>query len=346
MGHGEDALQGRLPRLEGQTGRDGEAMNKEVTMEPTVSIIVPVFNAEPYLDRCITSVLNQSYRALELILVDDGSSDKSQLICEKYRRQDDRVILHHQENQGVSSARNTGLFLASGEYLTFADADDSLAPNTLETAMRLFQQYDADMVTYGWNIVHENGSSTEQVFEKFEIQSNISSVLKNLLMHYSSYGGGYPWNKVWKRDSAAFPENFLPFDQNLYYFEDLEWVVRMLLKVRKIVVCPECLYDYYIRENSITRSPKQAERRELGYHHSIERIIEDLSVLPELQKWFSNKYYPEIVNGIITASRKHQEKVTRYLFPRLQQVKKDLLKSKQININIKLRCLILLLLGA
>ena len=236
MGHGEDALQGRLPRLEGQTGRDGEAMNKEVTMEPTVSIIVPVFNAEPYLDRCITSVLNQSYRALELILVDDGSSDKSQLICEKYRRQDDRVILHHQENQGVSSARNTGLFLASGEYLTFADADDSLAPNALETAMRLFQQYDADMVTYGWNIVHENGSSTEQVFEKFEIQSNISSVLKNLLMHYSSYGGGYPWNKVWKRDSAAFPESFFPFDQNLYYFEDLEWVVRMLLKVRKIVV--------------------------------------------------------------------------------------------------------------
>lgn len=317
-------------------------MSGKATMEPIVSVIVPVYNAEPYLERCVTSVLNQSYRSLELILVDDGSSDNSLRICEEYRRQDKRVILHHQENQGVSSARNAGMLLASGEYLTFVDADDALAPNAMETAVKLFKQHDADVVNYGWNMIRENSNHLERVFGKTEVQDSIPGVLKELLTHYSAYGGGYPWNKVWRRDGT---KGLLPFDVDLYYFEDLEWVVRMLLKVGKIVVCTECLYDYYIRENSVTRSPEQAERRELGYHHSIEKIIDDLSVLPELQEWFSNKYYPEIVNGIITAFRKHHKKVRIYLFSRLHQVKKKLLKSRQVGINIKLRCLILLLLS-
>ena len=101
-----------------------------------VSVIVPVYNAEAYLDRCVASILGQTYHDLELILVDDGSKDSSGAICEKWAGEDNRVRVIHQANQGASAARNAGLDIATGDYIGFVDADDEIAPETYETAMR------------------------------------------------------------------------------------------------------------------------------------------------------------------------------------------------------------------
>ena len=115
-------------------------------MEPLISVIVPVYKVEAYLPKCLDSIINQTYRNLEIILVDDGSPDGCGAICDRYAEQDSRVRVIHQENAGVSSARNAGLDIMTGEYLTFVDSDDWLAPNAIEVLFDRIQRDGSDMV--------------------------------------------------------------------------------------------------------------------------------------------------------------------------------------------------------
>lgn len=306
-------------------------------MKELVTIIVPVYNAGVYLSPCLESLIAQSHRALEIILVDDGSTDGSGAVCDEFARLDGRVKVVHQENSGVSAARNKGLENASGAYLTFVDADDALLPHAVETALRYLWETDADVVTYGWRRQFEDHS--EDCCAEFACETDIPAVIREILMHYSAYGGGYPWNKLWRRDSGV-----CKFAPELYYFEDLEWVIRMLLQTRKIAVCPECLYRYRVHSGSVSNDPEKAERRELGYHQSMERIIEDLKTLPELQDWFSAKYAPEIVNGVIFAAKHHFLLLQTYLLQRMKKITGMILTSRHIPVKIKVRCILIHLL--
>lgn len=303
-------------------------------MNELVSIIVPVYNTGTYLAPCLESLTSQTHRNLEIILVDDGSTDGSGGVCDDFARRDGRVKVIHQKNSGVSAARNAGLENASGAYLTFVDADDALVPHTVETALRCLQDNDADVVTYGWQRQFEDYS--EVCCDEFACETDIPAVVREILMHYSAYGGGYPWNKLW-RVGLEMPR----FNPELYYFEDLEWVIRMLLRVRKLAVCPECLYRYRVHSGSVSNDPAKAERRELGYHRSMERIIDDLAFLPELQSWFSMKYAPEIVNGVLYAVKNRYPQLRSYLSGRLHEVKGVLLRSDAVSAKIKFRCRIL-----
>lgn len=307
-------------------------------MKELVSIIVPVYNTGEYLIPCLQSLCDQSYKNLEIILVDDGSTDGSGAVCDEFARRDDRIRVIHQPNAGVSAARNAGLDAASGAYLTFVDADDGLVPEAVETALRYLRENNADVVTYGWRKVFSDDGHTEDCAESFTCIEDIPGVLREILEHYSAYGGGYPWNKLWRR-SGDTPR----FDPELYYFEDLEWVVRMLLGIRRIVVCPQCLYRYRIHGGSISQDPAKTERRELGYHRSIERIIDDLEPLPALQGWFSGKYAPEIVNGVIFAVRNRYPQLRAYLSGRLRETAPWVLRADQISSKIKFRCRVLCL---
>lgn len=310
-------------------------------MEQLVSIIVPVYNTGEYLAHCLESLIAQTHQNIEIILVDDGSTDGSSDVCDEFADRDSRIRVIHQKNAGVSSARNAGLKAASGAFLTFVDSDDLLVPIALETAMRYLRENDADMVTYGWQKLCYDAAETEEVFAPFEVCTDIPTVIREILMNYSAYGGGYPWNKLWRRDSGV-----CEFAPELYYFEDLEWVIRMLLRIRKFVVCPECLYRYRIHAGSISQDPAKTERRELGYHRSIERIIEDLAVMPEMRRWFSMKYAPEIVNGLLGAVLNRQGKLRTYLSGRLRSQRQKILSADSISANIKFRCLALSVLQA
>ena len=118
-------------------------------MNPLLSIIVPVYNVEAYLDRCVKSVLFQLYRDIEVILIDDGSTDESSSLCDKWAQEDFRVIAIHKENGGVSSARNAGLEVAKGEFLTFVDPDDFIALDTYASNMAyLLEHHDVDILQY------------------------------------------------------------------------------------------------------------------------------------------------------------------------------------------------------
>lgn len=307
-----------------------------------VSIIVPVYNVEKYLWGCLNSLVDQTHKNLQIILVDDGSVDASGEICEEFARRDSRISVIHQENAGVSTARNAGLALAAGKYVTFVDADDMLEPHAIETALEYLLKDGADLVTYGWKKIYGADERSENIWECETVFDDIPAVVRMMLEHYRACGGGYPWNKLWHRD--IFGQTIPGFDPQLYYFEDLEWVIRLVLRTRRISVCPHCLYNYYIRETSATNSPEKAERRELGYHRSVEKIIQNLEELTEVQAWFSEKYYPEIVNGVINAWQHKWPGLQKALLERMNAVRGEILRAKRISPAIKLRCILLHLL--
>ena len=119
-----------------------------------ISIIVPIFNIEKYLSRCLDSILEQTYKNLEVILVDDGSVDNSGMIADKYARKDQRIKVIHQVNQGVSAARNTGIDLATGDYIGFVDGDDYIEPDMYEILMRIIEEQQVDIAHCGYQMVY------------------------------------------------------------------------------------------------------------------------------------------------------------------------------------------------
>ena len=166
-------------------------------MNPLLSIITPVYNVESYLDRCVQSILLQSYQNIELILIDDGSTDKSSVICEKWAQEDARVIVIHKENGGVSSARNSGLEIVKGDYITFVDPDDFIATETYSANMDYLQAHDdIDIIQFPYcNYV--DGEVGD--YHKPSVQ-----IFKDRRTIFASWWSGTPleyviWNKIYKR---------------------------------------------------------------------------------------------------------------------------------------------------
>ena len=118
---------------------------------PLISIIIPVYKVEPYLRKCLDSVVQQTYRNLEIILVDDGSPDSCGAICDEYATKDERITVIHQENKGLSAARNAGLDIATGDYIQFVDSDDWIEPDALATVLSIAEDHHVDIVCFGFN---------------------------------------------------------------------------------------------------------------------------------------------------------------------------------------------------
>ena len=131
-----------------------------------VSVVLPIYNVEKYLDRCVTSVVNQTYRNLEIILVDDGSPDNCPTMCEAWAARDSRIKVVHKENAGLGMARNTGIENATGEYICFFDSDDYIAPDTIEKCFNTARKEDADLVSFGSLQVNAAGAIVSSVVPK------------------------------------------------------------------------------------------------------------------------------------------------------------------------------------
>ena len=172
---------------------------------PTFSIIVPVYKTEKYLDKCVSSILQQSYTDFELILVDDGSPDNCPQMCDSYQKQDDRIKVLHKENGGVSSARNFGMAVATGEHIWFVDSDDYIEPFSLQQLYEAQKAQQADLYVFNNGSVHElSSNSINEFFEKY----------------YFTYILGFgPWNKLYKRKIVQ--SNHLHFDTQETIGEDL-----------------------------------------------------------------------------------------------------------------------------
>lgn len=207
-----------------------------------VSIIVPVYNVEKYLQRCIESILTQTETDFELLLIDDGSKDKSGLICDEYARKDSRIKVYHKENGGVSSARNLGIEKANGEWICFIDADDYVRQDFLSD----IQQYlfnDVDIVH--WGFCYDNcGMIVEKPIVNNTNIINMEEVCKKDLFH------GYVWSYLFKRD--IIEKNRIKFHTDLKYAEDWLFILTYYTKAHKMAALSSCLYTQVFRRDSAT----------------------------------------------------------------------------------------------
>lgn len=200
---------------------------------PLVSVIVPVYNVAPYLEQCLDSIVNQTYRNLEIILVDDGSTDESGAICDRYAEQDGRIQVVHKENGGQSSARNVALDMMTGEWVLFVDSDDWIELNTLEL---LFEQKDerADLVEFGWNFIYRD--SNKVFLNEACVMAGIDAL--KLLVHTDIYMGLMA-NKLFKA-SYLQKSRFI----SGRYYEDTPFIIEQLYKIKTYQYIAEPLYNY------------------------------------------------------------------------------------------------------
>lgn len=231
-------------------------------MDSLISGIVPVYNAEHFLHRCVGSILNQDLSDLELILVDDGSSDSSGEICEGYTLVDKRIKVIHQENAGVSKARNAGLSIACGNYITFVDSDDYLPSRSdiYRNAISILEHNEVDILVWLWQFQDKNGNlviDPQKIPEFFCGKQSTHEFARGL--YYGSYANGLvvaAWNKLYKKD---FIDN-MSFEGQLY--EDEDWMTRLLIKEGTVFCQSDFWYVYAQNNSSLTHL--QFGKRHLG----------------------------------------------------------------------------------
>lgn len=237
-------------------------------MKELISIIVPIYNVENYLDKCIRSILEQTYSKIEIILVNDGSTDNSYLICEKYSKIDSRIVFIQKKNGGLSDARNVGIEKCNGKYIAFVDSDDYIEPEYIEKLYNILKENDADISICSFNIVDLNGKKIHEEILKETNQICVSgkNILTNVLTPYG-YKYVVSWNKLYK--SEIFFEN--KFDKGKLY-EDEFISFRIFYDIDKVALIKDTLYNYVQREGSIKLSNITKEKIEMQREMHITRI--------------------------------------------------------------------------
>lgn len=208
-----------------------------------VSVIVPIFNTEMYLKQCISSIVNQSYTNLEIILVDDGSTDKSLSICQEFQKKDRRITVFQQENKGCFEARNNGFAHAHGTYIYFFDSDDIMQPNAIERMVAKIKKEKADLVIGSYSEINQKGKFIQNK-SLVKLYLNDSPVFQ-----YASLVP-FPGNKLFC--SSILKENQI-FWRKLQMAEDLIFYLEYLLYCKKVVLLEENVLEYRIVDNSLSR---------------------------------------------------------------------------------------------
>lgn len=216
-----------------------------------ISIIVPIYNVEKYLRRCINSILGQTYRNLEVILVDDGSPDGCGAICDAYAAKDARVTVIHQKNAGVSAARNAGLACARGEWIGFVDPDDFIAPNMYQEMLDAINATGAELAVCGYNYVDEEGKVDQRRLYSNAENENLTQ--KQLMSRFSDMPPTVrlvAWNKLFRHDLLRKHE--LKFTEGLHSSEDVLFLMEYAMHVGKAVFVHRALYMNTVRPGSAT----------------------------------------------------------------------------------------------
>ena len=225
-------------------------------MEQLVTVVIPVYNVEAYLDRCVRSVTGQTYRHLEIILVDDGSTDGCPALCDQWAARDDRVRVIHKENAGAGYARNSGLDRACGEYLLFVDSDDYIASDTVALCVTEAELTKADMVLFGRNNVAPDGTEKPLPVtgEKFLFEGD--TVREELLPGLFCYERGFGvsvWGKLFRRKLIEDNKIRFPSEREIFS-EDACFLLETFAYVSRVALLRDNLYFYNCTEGSLSRT--------------------------------------------------------------------------------------------
>lgn len=287
-------------------------------MDKTISVIVPVYQVERYLEKCMESIVNQSYKNLEIILVDDGSKDSCPAICDSYQKKDDRIKVIHKSNGGLSSARNAGLEIATGELITFVDSDDSIDEKMLETLLLNMQAYDSDISVCFWKEVWENEQTSNNQALLTSEQATVECMNQVEAMKKMLYQRGCDscaWGKLFKRElfsTIRFPE------QKIY--EDIAIMYQVFGLAQKVVFSDYQGYNYLQRNTSISKAQFAVNKM-------------SLIDFTECNEAYMSEHYPEL----LTAARSRAVRANFHIY--MQIPAKDEYKEyrDRIEKNIKAR---------
>lgn len=291
-------------------------------MRELVTIVVPIYNVEQYLNRCIQSIVEQTYRNLEIILVDDGSPDGCPLLCDAWAEKDERIQVVHKINQGLGEARNSGIQMGHGKYIFFFDSDDYVAPNIVEKCVTTAEAIGADTVIYGRGNVYPDGTVTIQkndvtktVYEGKEIEE---IVLPGLFSYSMGYGVS-AWSKMYSM--RIFRENQLLFpSERAVISEDSMFSLDYFANASRVAVIPDNLYFYFKNNNSLTRSfkPDRQEKNNQFLKSSIDRVNE-LALPQSIIKHLKARYHGMVLGTIMQIAaadmvQKQKRKLIREIY--------------------------------
>ncbi|MBR1967477.1 MAG: glycosyltransferase family 2 protein [Lentisphaeria bacterium] len=265
-----------------------------------ISIIVPVYNVEPYLPRCLDSIINQTYKNIEIIIVDDGSTDNSGKICDAYTAKDPRIKVIHQENQGLSAARNTGLKLVSNEWITFVDSDDFISQDCISKIINILHNHnDIDMIMWGVQGFIEN--DTFSYIDLPYFQKSISHKQTKLTPHLKKHIPVIACNKLYKTaiikgQKLQFTTGFIHED-NIFYWQYISFC-------KNFFCISDKLYYYrQARQNSITNIQNSSSDT-----HAFDAVLGSKIIYDFWEKnnlWKENKaLFPRILSGMLKKSAK------------------------------------------
>lgn len=226
------------------------AMNKDFCLDnKKISIIIPVYNIKDLLSVTLRSVIKQTYENLEIILVDDGSTDGSDEVCDFWETQDPRIKCFHKKNEGVSVARNFGFSKSTGDYILFIDGDDEINLQMCEKLLAKILTEDADLCYCGYENIFSDETIVNIPRNKTLEGVDIENALVSDLAFFTAI-----WNKLFKREVLLDKEdNFISFDQRIYVGEDELWLSRVLKNTKKVTAVSDVLYFWKRRENSATK---------------------------------------------------------------------------------------------
>lgn len=295
-----------------------------------LSIIVPIYGVESYLDQCIKSILNQQYREFELILVNDGSKDKCAEICDYYATIDSRVKVVHKSNGGLVSARKAGLAIAKGEYVTYVDGDDWLELNMYSDLMSKLRTTQADIIVEGYLYDYAGGtinitnSLKSGIYNKKQL---INHVYPKMLSHGEFYKPGiFPvvWNKIYRRKILISAQMEVP--NNISIGEDVAVTYRAIIEANTVQISDGCHYHYRTNMESMTK------KYDSNYFSKIDSLIKYINKILPLEKYDleeqMNMYTCSLVYMGIC-----QECEPRNIFISWKNRKEVLIKLEKINWN-------------
>lgn len=241
----------------------------------TVSIILPVYNVEKYLRECVDSLLCQTYSKLEIVLVDDGSTDESGRICDRYVQQDPRVVVIHQANAGAANAKNAGLDWATGDYITFMDSDDYAEFNWIARMVEVTERYGADVVECDFDKVYRNRSEVANQYK----ENSVYTAEEYLAQYLGNWTCSLFWNKLFRRELLSD----VRFRRERRCIDDEFFTYKAVTGANRIVRITDVLYHYRQRASSAVASTR----------NRLQITDDALEILIERYRWIS-RFFPRL----------------------------------------------------
>lgn len=315
---------------------------------PLVSIIVPVYKVEPFLNKCVSSIINQTYSNIEIILVDDGSPDNCPQTCDNLALKDNRITVIHQKNMGLPYARRSGYIVAHGDYIFFVDSDDYIAKDCIHILVSHAQKSNAEITLSGIN----NVDISEDIFSVFPRlkpgfydKQAINALLSNdYLFNQASKTSSYPlyaWGKLIKRDVM---DGYFEVSTQFHYWEDIPSTFYLIKKINSLEVVKENLYYYVIHPNQVTQKPIE---NIWHYYVDVWNYLEKTDTDGFLKTQLPQRMWWIVISGFTANIRQHSDlPMFKNLFMKIRQtpiIKRQLLNTRLLEpLSLKHRILHLL----